>query len=124
MKSKDFKDLYVWQSSMSLVKNIYSITDRFPQSERFCLIDQIRRAAVSIPSNIAEGQARSSKKDFIRFLYISQGSAAEVETQIILSEMLGYLPKNELESLVSQITEIKKMLSSLIAYLAKPKVID
>ena len=88
---KNHKDLEVWKKSMDLVSNIYKITESFPNKELYGLTNQIRRAAVSIPSNIAEGAARNSKKEFIQFLYIALGSLSELETQIIIANRLEYL---------------------------------
>ena len=91
---KTHKDLDVWKESMNLAKEVYKLTERFPREEIFGLTSQMRRAAVSIPSNIAEGAARKSDKEFIQFLHVSLGSLAEVETQLLLSRELGFL-KNE-----------------------------
>jgi len=88
---RNHKDLEVWKKSMDLVSNIYKITESFPNKELYGLTNQIRRAAVSVPSNIAEGAARSSKKEFIQFLYIALGSLSELETQIIIANRLEYL---------------------------------
>ncbi|MCF8297376.1 MAG: four helix bundle protein [Saprospiraceae bacterium] len=104
------KDLDVWQMSMDFVVELYNITSDFPKEERFGLIDQIRRASVSIPSNIAEGSARGSDKDFTRFLFIALGSATEVETQIILSHRLGFISNQIEDDLLNKIGNIKKML--------------
>ena len=84
-------DLHVWQESMALTKEIYTATGHFPREEIYALTNQMRRAAVSIPSNIAEGAARTSNKEFLQFLSIARGSLSELETQVILSEDLGYL---------------------------------
>jgi four helix bundle protein len=89
----------------------------YPKEEKYCLIDQIRRACISIPSNIAEGSGRNSDKDFIRFLYISLGSANEVETQIVLSQRLNYLNDEDFTNLLNRLQNIKKMLSGLINHL-------
>jgi len=85
------KDLDVWKAAMELAKLVYLITSKFPKEELYGLTQQIRRSAVSIPSNIAEGAARNSRKEFIQFLHISLGSLAELETQLLLSEKLGFL---------------------------------
>jgi four helix bundle protein len=111
------KDLDVWKNSMDLVTAIYKITNQFPKEEKFGLIDQIRRAAVSIPSNIAEGAARGTDKDFVRFLYFSLGSSAEVETQVILSQRLRFIGNQVEDELLLKIASIKKMLIGLIKYL-------
>jgi four helix bundle protein len=86
-----FKELVVWQKSMQLVKQIYLATEHFPSKEIYGLTSQLRRAAISVPSNIAEGQARYSKPDFRHFLLIAKGSLAEIETQLLLANDLGYL---------------------------------
>ena len=108
------KELKVWQKGIELVKAIYSITNDFPKTEQFGLISQIRRCSVSIPSNIAEGCGRHSDKELIHFLYITLGSASELETQIIISQELGFLEKEKSEIIQNQIIEIIKMTSSLI----------
>jgi four helix bundle protein len=108
------KDLKVWQKGIELVKSIYEITGSFPSNEQFGLTSQMRRAAVSIPSNIAEGCGRNSNKELIHFLYIAMGSASELETQIIISMELNFLEKEKSEAIQTQIFEIIKMTSSLI----------
>lgn len=112
---KDYKELEVWQKSISLVLAVYEIIKNFPSDEKYALADQIKRAAVSIPSNIAEGSSRNSTKEFIQFLYIAFGSAAELETQLIIAEKLGYI--NDESSLFSEIIIIRKMLNALISSL-------
>ncbi|TCN62194.1 four helix bundle protein [Acetobacteroides hydrogenigenes] len=106
------KDLDVWKLSIELVVNIYKFTEEFPKSELYGLTSQIRRAAVSIPSNIAEGAARKNTKEFIQFLYISLGSIAEIDTQLIISQRLGYAEING--ELADRIEHIRKMLINLI----------
>lgn len=108
-----FKDLIVWQKSMLLVKQIYLATKIFPNDEKFGLCSQMRRAAVSIPSNIAEGQARKSTKEFIHFLSIAQGSLAELETQLIIANELCYVNVEIEDPGFGLIVEIRKMLNSL-----------
>ncbi|ADQ81111.1 hypothetical protein Palpr_2982 [Paludibacter propionicigenes WB4] len=108
------KDLKVWQKGIELVKSIYEITQLFPSNEQFGLVSQMRRAAVSIPSNIAEGCGRNSDKELIHFLYIALGSASELETQIIISQELGFMQIEKSEQMQSLIFEIIKMTSSLI----------
>ena len=109
----DFKKLIVWQKTRDLVKNIYLLTKSFPKEELYGLTSQIRRSAVSILSNIAEGAGRNSKKDFNRFLDIANGSAFELETQIILSFDLDYITETEMNSILNQIEEIQKMIYGL-----------
>jgi four helix bundle protein len=104
-----YKELKLWQKSIDLVTNIYLSTRSFPNSERFGLISQINRAAVSIPSNIAEGAGRNSDREFIRFLSIAQASSYELETQLIISKNLTYLSVEDLDQLTMQIEEIQKM---------------
>lgn len=96
---KGFKDLIVWQKSMDLVVDLYSATESFPSKEMYGLTNQIRRAAVSIPSNLAEGSKRGSKKDFRQFVLISYGSAAEISTQLEISLRLKYLNENKFKKL-------------------------
>lgn len=111
------KDLDVWKGSISFVSEIYRISSSFPKGELFALVSQIRRAAVSIPSNIAEGAARNYKTEFIQFLYISLGSLAEVETQLIISENLNYVKGIDLGVLEDNIKLLRAQLSGLIKYL-------
>jgi len=85
MKIKDYKDLQIWQKGIEIADKIYSVTEGFPKTELYCLISQMRRASISIPSNIAEGFARHHSREYKQFLYISLGSCAELETQLILS---------------------------------------
>ena len=118
---KSHKDLDVWKKSMEMVANIYRLTRQFPSDEQYGLSSQIRRSAISIPSNIAEGAARNSDKEFKQFLYIAQGSAAEVETQLIIAEKLGFL--DSARNFQSDISDIRKMLTGLISYVSKRKTI-
>lgn len=113
-KMKTHKDLDVWKEAMSLAKQIYKLTADFPKEETYGLVSQIRRAAVSISSNIAEGAARNSNKEFIQFLYVSLGSLAELETQLLLSRELGFLKDKEIDG---SIMRIRKMLLGLIKHL-------
>jgi four helix bundle protein len=96
--AQHFKNLIVWQKAMDLVTNVYRVTEAFPKREVYSLTDQIRRAAVSIPSNIAEGQAHFSKAEFLHFLHHSNGSLAELETQILIAERLEYTQHGETEA--------------------------
>lgn len=111
--AKPHHQLAVWQRSINLVKGIYQLTGEFPESEKFGLISQMRRAAVSIPSNIAEGAARNSRKEFINFLHIAQGSIAELETQILISQELGFVKVDSVNSLLQEMDEISKMIIGL-----------
>ena len=112
---KTHKDLIVWKKSIQLVKSIYVLTNDFPKNEIYGIISQFRRAAVSIPSNIAEGAARGSTKEFIRFLYISLGSLSEIETLVIISEEIKIMPGSNINT---EITEIRTMLTALIRKLS------
>ncbi|MBC8400312.1 MAG: four helix bundle protein [Candidatus Marinimicrobia bacterium] len=112
---KSHKDLDVWKNSMSIVTEIYQLTKQFPDEEKFGLSSQLRRAAVSIPSNIAEGAARSSNKEFIHFLYISLGSLSELETQLLIANNLEYCQFDN--DIIENLVGIRKMLLGLIKYL-------
>jgi len=114
---KTHKDLEVWKKSIDLVTIIYELTKDFPKEEMYGLTNQIRRAAVSIPSNIAEGAARQSKKEFTQFLYVALGSAMEVETQLIISMNLGYIAQKKQLEIINEINSIGKMINGLITYL-------
>ncbi len=108
-----FKDLIVWQKAMDLTKEIYGLSEKFPKSENFSLTNQIRRAAVSIPSNIAEGYGRYTTPEYIRFLSIANGSLLVLHTQILLAGSLGYASIADIDIIEKQIAEISKMLNSL-----------
>jgi four helix bundle protein len=107
----DYRELEVWQMSMELCEQVYGLVRQFPSDERYALGDQLRRAAVSIPSNIAEGNGRDSKSDYARFLSIARGSLFEVQTQLELAERLNYVTVSE--ELKGSITRISKMLYSM-----------
>ena len=111
---RSYKDLDIWKKGVVLVKNIYLITNEFPKSETYVLVDQIRRAAISIPSNIAEGHTRQHKKEFRQFLFVALGSLSELETQLIIAEKLGYLEKEKLNRSLSEMDAIGKMTRGLI----------
>jgi four helix bundle protein len=108
------KDLEIWQRGIGLVEQTYKITRNFPKEEIYGLTSQIRRAAVSYPSNIAEGAARSSKREFVQFLYVSLGSLSEVETQLILAQKLEYLKTDEL---LQEVEALRRMTLNFIKYL-------
>jgi four helix bundle protein len=112
------KKLEVWKKAIDFVTKIYKSTELFPDSEKFGLTSQIRRSAVSIPSNMAEGAGRTGKKEFIQFLSIAQGSTSELETQLIIANNLGYLKKEELK-LLDELDEISRMIIGLIKSLKK-----
>ena len=116
---KNYRELKVWQRSYRLCLEIYKITKRFPNEERYGLTSQIRRAAVSVPSNIAEGYGRKTTPEYIRFLYIAYGSNCEMETQILLSGDLGYIGTGKLEILQEGIGEVERMLKGLIKSLER-----
>ena len=107
-----YKNLDVWQKSITLVTNVYQLVKLLPKEETYALSDQIRRSAVSIPSNIAEGSSRNSKKEFIQFLYISLGSLCELETQLLIAKNVGYISNTE--KINTEMISIKKMLNALI----------
>ena len=111
---EDYRDLIVWQRSMNLVKEIYALTKQLPKEETFALSNQLRRAVVSIPSNIAEGYGRNSKQDYLRFLNIARGSKNEVETQLQICLMLDYLRPEDIAEAQTVCTEVGKMLNALI----------
>lgn len=113
----DYHQLQAWKDALSFVKEIYDMTKAFPNSEIYGLCSQIQRAAVSIPSNIAEGCSRSSKKEYRHFLEIALGSAYEVESQLRIAQMLDYLSEAKLTTMLDKIDHIQRMLSSLINYL-------
>ena len=113
MKRKhNFKELQIWQKSRVLVKDVYKLTSDFPQSEIYGLTSQMRRATVSIPSNIAEGSGRKTNKEFSRFLEIAYSSALELETQLYLSFDLEFIIESVLEEFLVKIDELQKMISS------------
>ena len=109
-----YKELIVWQKSIELVIQIYKVTKAFPKEEMYGLTSQMQRAAVSIPSNIAEGHERNSSKEFVQFLYISRGSLAELETQVIIAEKLGYINQEEKTCILNDCYEIGKMINGLL----------
>ena len=110
---RDYKDLQVWQKGMDLAKRVYELTRVFPSEEKFGLVSQMRRAAVSIPSNIAEGQARNTTGEFVQFIFHAEGSLAELDTQLRLAVSLGHCGQSELEQIGALVTELQKMLKSL-----------
>lgn len=116
-----FSDLEVWRLGIDLVKKIYFLTESFPKKENFRLCDQLCRAAVSIPSNIAEGSARKSTKEFMRFVAISLGSLAEVRTQLIIAQEIGYVNNSQLLDVFELCEILGKKLQSLYAALERKK---
>ncbi len=118
---KNYKSLKVWQKSYALCIRIYQATRKFPKEEIYGLTSQVRRSAVSIPSNIAEGYGRKTTADYIRFLYIAYGSLCELETPILLAGDLKYVESGNMEGLKTDLSEIERMLKALIRSLeAKP----
>jgi four helix bundle protein len=117
METRHFRDLAVWQRSMGLARGVYALTERFPKSEQFGLTHQIRRAAVSVPSNIAEGRGRATDKNFAVFLIQAQGSLYELQTQIELARDLGFAPNPQADGLVAEAAEISAMIHGLLAAL-------
>lgn len=113
-KIKSFKDLKIWQKGIEIVTDIYTLTMKFPKEELFSLTSQLRRSAISIPSNIAEGFKRFHNKEYKQFLFITLGSCAELETQIIIAKELKYIDENEEVKLVEKLDHICRMTSSLI----------
>jgi four helix bundle protein len=114
MKVKYYKELIVWQRAMELVKEIYNLTKKLPKEEKFGLTSQMQRAAVSIPSNIAEGQARNGTKEFVQFLSIATGSKAELQTQLLICVDIGYLLESDINNAMNLSEEVGKMLFSLV----------
>jgi len=116
-----YKELKLWQKSIDLVTTVYNLTRNFPPVEKFGLVSQLNRSAVSIPSNIAEGAGRNSDKEFIQFLAFAQGSSYELETQLIISKNLEYITIEDLTSLTDQIVELQKM-NFVLQSKMKPKI--
>lgn len=117
---KSYKDLEVWQRAMVLAVEIYRVTRTFPRDELYGLTNQLRRSCSAIPSNIAEGQRRGHKAEYVQFLRIAYGSAAELETQLELAFRIGYLRKPDFDAVYEEIEIILKMLNRLIAKLLQP----
>ena len=111
---KTYRDLLIWQKSMALVSEVYKLTKSFPNEEMFGLSAQLRKASVSVPSNIAEGYGRNSTKDYVRFLHIAIGSLYEIQTQIEIAFELKYLPSEDFTRLDKLMKEIERMISSLL----------
>jgi four helix bundle protein len=118
---RTFRELVVWQKALDLVKEIYRVTQEFPKEEIFGLTSQLRRAAVSVPSNIAEGQGRLTEKEFRQFLGNARGSLAEVETQIIIANDLDFINDQDFKNLSAMITEVGRVLNGLISSVISEK---
>ncbi|MEW6030995.1 MAG: four helix bundle protein [Chloroflexota bacterium] len=114
VSARNYRELIVWQEGIKLAKVIYKLAEKFPRTETYALSDQIRRAAVSVPSNIAEGQARKTPGDFSRFLHIALGSLAEMDTQLVLAQEFGYLTGEDTRLVNQQILELRKKIYALI----------
>lgn len=119
IKTSDYKNLDVWKLSMDFLTDIYGLIRLLPPEERFALCDQLRRAAISVPSNIAEGQTRNSSKEFIHFLSISKGSLAEIETQLIICQRLGYITEETLNEFTNRLSKLSRMIVGLMNYLQR-----
>ena len=115
---RDYKKLNIWEKSYKLGLSIYTVTQSFPKEEVYGLTSQLRRCAISVPSNIAEGSRRSTEKDFKSFLHIAYGSLAEIEVQIMYATDLEYISKKDSETLLQEISEISKMVNAFIAKLS------
>lgn len=124
MNTSDYKSLEVWRKSILLCKEVYLLTRKLPKEETYVLSDQMRRAAISIASNIAEGQGRESKKEFLKFLSISRGSLCELETQCIIAIEIGLLNDEDVSEILSLCSEIGKMIRALANYLSKQLAIN
>lgn len=114
MGYKNFQELVVWQKSMLLARQVYLLANELPPTETYALSAQLKRATVSVPSNIAEGHGRSSKNEYSHFLSIARGSLYEVETQLILAQQVGYFSAEKIQPLLDLCDEIKRMLSKMI----------
>jgi four helix bundle protein len=121
MEFRSYQDLKVWQRAMDLAAHCYELTEKFPRSELFGLTNQIRRAAASVPANIAEGRARSHTKEFVQFLSVASGSVAELETHLLLAAKLKFLPDESLQRALMTTDEIGRMLTGLKKRLREPK---
>src|SRR5689334_15110274 len=110
---RSYRDLIAWQKGMDLVEMVYRNSDNWPKAEHYGLINQVRRAAVSVPANIAEGQGRASTKEYLHHLSIARGSLLEVETHLLIAQRLGYLPNESADSLLVQAAEVSRLISGL-----------
>ncbi len=119
--ANSYKDLIAWKKGIQLVKSIYELTAAFPANEKYELTSQIRRAVVSVPSNVAEGQARFSNPDFRHFLRIARGSLAEVETQLVVAHELNYISQAQLDEHSARIDELGRIINGLINSIAAAK---
>ena len=115
---RNYRELLVWQKGIALVKQAYALTELFPRSDKFGLVGQIRRAAVSVPSNVVEGQARGHTKEFVQFLHVALGSLAELDTELAVARELGYGTDGRLRRAGEQVLELRNMIYGLISKLA------
>ena len=118
MSVRSYRDLIAWQKAMDLAAAVYRITETFPAREQFGLSNQMRRASVSIPSNIAEGQGRGTTKDYVHFLHIARGSLQELETQLLLSQRLSFASESDVQGLRTLCDEVSRLVSGLMNSLA------
>jgi four helix bundle protein len=116
MALQTHKDLKVWQESRKLITEVYALTSKFPKEEVYSLTAQIKRSGISIPSNIAEGAARNSNKEYVHFLYIALGSTTELDTQLIIAKDLNFINEKDFSDITEKLNNIGKMLSGLIKY--------
>jgi four helix bundle protein len=121
MSIRDYRDLIVWQRAMDLVETVYRLTRKFPEHERFGLTSQIRRAAVSVPSNIAEGHGRHTTREFLHFLSIASGSLREVQTDLLIAHRLHYIEESETQDAISVTNAVSSMHHGLVRSLKKKR---
>ncbi|MFH1563879.1 MAG: four helix bundle protein [Nitrospirota bacterium] len=119
MSERPHSNLDVWKKAIKLVISVYKLTTQYPPEEKYGLVSQMRRATVSIPSNIAEGVARKTTKEYIQFLYISRGSLSELDTHLEISQQIGYINSEQYKDMIDEMDEISRMLSGLIKALEK-----
>lgn len=113
-KIKTYRDLNIWKSAIELVKDIYRLTEKFPKQEMYGIVSQMRRSAISIPSNVAEGFKRYHNKEYRQFLYVTLGSCAELETQITIAKVLKYIQEEKETTLLERLDHIGRMITSLL----------
>jgi four helix bundle protein len=118
---RNYDDLLVWKKARAIVKAVYEVTRTFPAEELYGLTQQLRRAAVSVPSNIAEGYGRGSRKDYVRFLRTARGSLYEMQTQLLVAQDLGYVDRKRVDGLMKEMAQCSQVLHGLLRSLAKPK---
>jgi four helix bundle protein len=119
MPEKAHKKLVLWHKAVHLVVTVYEATRRFPATERFGLAAQMQRAAVSVPSNVAEGAARKGRKEYLQFVYTARGSLSELDTQVEIACLLGYITPNQSSLLQTELDEVSRLLNGVIAYLSR-----